>query len=264
MNKLALTLVGLAFAVLPASAQDNDFDFDFGSWDDFNKVEISGNDKHVETSIKFAFPMYFGTSVLTDLTYNDTWGLLEEVYPDFMDLNARKNFVYGLEMVSMHVRTGAVDLSLGLRWTFMNFTFRDPAYTIRPVRETGDFITVMLLQDNRCVPYGIRMETPGYDGTKSKLFASYLGIPFRVSLNYGKATVYGGVSAELLMDSYTKYKHPKVREPINGLFNDFRASVEAGISLYNFGLFVNYGLTPLFKDQYSNAHTLTVGVTLGI
>lgn len=258
MNKLALTLVGMAFAVLPAAAQDFDSDFSFGSWDDFNKVEISSNDKHVETSIKFAFPMYFGTSVLTDLTYNDTWGILEKVYPDFMDLNARKNFVYGLEMVSMHVRTGAVDLSLGLRWTFMNFTFRDSAYSLRPEMALGS-----PRASTQHVPYRIASEGP-YDGRKSKIFASYLGIPFRVSLNYGKATVYGGVSAELLMDSYTKYKHPKVREPINGLFNDFRASVEAGISLYNFGLFVNYGLTPLFKDQYSNAHTLTVGVTLGI
>ena len=258
MNKLALTLVGMAFAVLPAAAQDFDSDFSFGSWDDFNKVEITSDDKRVETSIKFAFPMYFGTSVLTDVTYNDAWGAYERQYPYFLAMDARKNFVYGIEMVSLHARTGAVDLSLGVRWTFMNFTFRDSAYSLRPEMALGS-----PRASSQYVPYRIASEGP-YDGRKSKIFASYLGIPFRLSLNYGRATVYGGVSAELLMDSYTKYKHPKVREPINGLFNDFRASVEAGISLYNFGLFVNYGLTPLFKEQYSDARTLTVGVTLGI
>jgi hypothetical protein len=263
MNKLALTLAGLAFAVLPAAAQTDDVDFNIGSWDDFNKVEITSNDKRVETSIKFAFPMYFGTSVLTDLTYKGWWGTFEGLYPDFMDLDTRKNFVYALDMVSMHVRADAVDLSLGLRWTFMNFTFRDPSLTIRPSVAASSVLS-MVVPERTCVPSRINAEIAGYDYTKSKLFASYLGIPFRVSFNYGKATIYGGVSAELLMDSYTKYKHPKYRESINGLFNDFRATVEAGFSLYNFGLFVNYGLTPLFKEQYSDARTLTIGVTLGI
>ncbi len=258
MNKLALTLVGMAFAVLPAAAQDFDSDFSFGSWDDFNKVEISGDDKHVETSIKFAFPMYFGTSVLTDVTYNDAWGVYERQYPNFLAMDARKNFVYGIEMVSLHARTGAVDLSLGVRWTFMNFTFRDSAHSLRPEMAQGS-----PRASTQYVPYRIASEGP-YDGRKSKIFASYLGIPFRLSLNYGRATVYAGVSAELLMDSYTKYKYPKVRERMNGVFSDFRAAVEAGFSLSNFGLFVNYGVTPLFQREYSDAHTLTIGVTLGI
>ena len=262
MNKLALTVAGLALVALPAFAQQDGDGFLSGSWDDFNKVEISSNDRHVETSVSFAFPMYFGTSVLTDVSYNGAWDAYEAAYPDFLDMDTRKNFVYALDMVSMHARVSAVDLSLGLRWTFMNFTFRDPAYTIRPASEAD--IVSNLIMGNKCVPTFIRSENPGYDYSKSKLFASYLGVPFRLSLNYGKATVYAGVSAELLMDSYTKYKRPKVREPIRGLFNDFRASLEAGFSVYNLGLFVNYGLTPLFRSEYSDAHTLTIGLTLGI
>lgn len=263
MNKLALTIAGLALAALPVSAQLDRDEIDFGSWDDFNKVEITGNDRHIETSVSFAFPMYFGTTVLTDLTYNNWWGTYEALYPDFMDLDTRKNFVYALDLVSMHARAGVVDLSLGLRWSFMNFTFRDPALTMRPASEASALISAVV-PGRTCVPSRINAEIDGYNYAKSKLFASYLGIPFRVSLNYGKATVYAGASAELLMDSYTKYKHPKVRQPIHGLFSDFRASVEAGFSVYNIGLFVNYGLTPVFRSEYSDARTLTVGLTLGI
>jgi len=252
MNKLSLTLVGLALAALSASAQDGGSVLDYSAWEDFNKVEFSRKDNHVETSLTFVLPMQFGTSVLTGVNYLGGWSEAERAYPDFLDLDTRKNFVYSLEMVSMRMRSGAAELSLGLRWTYMNFTFSDPSLTLRQTL------------DKTYVPFPIALESNAYNYAKSKLFASYLGIPVRFSLNYGKATFYAGASAELLMDHYTKYKRPKVRRPAPGLFNKFRATLEAGFSYGGVGLFVNYGLTPLFPERFSDARTLTFGLILGL
>lgn len=252
MNKLTLTVVGLALAALSASAQENHVVIDYNSWDHFNKVEISKDDRRVETSVDFAFPMYFGTSVLRDVNYLNEWAVAEKSCPDFLDLDTRKNFVYALELASVHFRSRVVDLSLGLRWSFMNFTFSNPDFTLRRGA------------DKVFYPYPIKLESASYDNTKSKLFASYLGIPVRLNLHYGKATVYAGASAELLLDAYTKYRQPKVRQTATGAFNDFRATVEAGVSFYNVGFFVNYGITPLFKGALSDAHTITFGLTLGL
>lgn len=252
MNKLSLTLVGLALAAFSASAQDAGSVLDYSAWDDFNKVEFFQNDHHVETSLSFALPMQFGTSILTDVNYQGEWRAAEVTCPDFLQLETPRNFVYSLEMVSMRMRSGIAELSLGLRWTYMNFTFSDQTFTLR--QELG----------RTYVPFPIALENPTYNYSKSKLFASYLGIPVRFSLHSGKAKFYAGASAELLMDGYTKYKHPKVRQPAPGLFNKFRATVEAGVSLYGVGLFVNYGFTPLFPERLSDARTLTFGLTLGL
>ena len=252
MKKLWLIVAGMAFAAAPIFSQTRHYEVDFDAWDGFNRIEISQDNSHVETSVGVAFPMYFGTSVLSDISYNGEWGTAMADYPGFQDMRTSKNFFYALEMVALHVHAGHVEMTAGLRWTFMDFTFKNPAYTLRGVG-SGPYMPASILSGQ-----------PDYNYDKSKIHATYFGIPVRVGLEWGRSTLYVGASAELLVNGYTKYKHPKERIKADAIFNDFRATLEAGFSWNNIGVFVMYGLTPLFPNSLSNARTVSFGLTLGL
>ena len=235
MKKCFLLIAALGAMALGARAQDVDFE----SLGDLNTIELSKAGSTVETELNLAFPMYFGVSALTNVTGT-------------FDTQVPKNFVYGLQLADMRIRYNALDVSLGLRWTFMDFTFANSDYSILKV---GEAFT----------PYSIKTLAPDYDGKKSKIHASYFGVPLRVGLNFGKAKVYAGASAELLTGGYTKFKRPKTREKMEGMFNPFRATIEGGFSYGSLGVFVMYGLTPLFSDKmYAQANTITFGLLLGL
>lgn len=242
MKRMLLMIAALAIGTVAASAQDREIDLE--ELEDLNKIEIAQG-SHLETDLELFSPMYFGVSVLTNVNNYMLNGTR-------FDLQTPKNFVYGLQLADLHLRYNVLDMSLGLRWTFMDFTFSDPAYTIRQV-------------GNTYTPYPINLEAKNYDGKKSKFHASYFGFPLRVGLKFGRTKVYAGASAEFLTEGYTKYKRPKYREQIKGAFNPFRATVEGGFSYGNLGVFVMYGLTPLFSDaMYVQANTLTFGLILGL
>ena len=252
MKKLWLIVAGTAFAAAPIFSQTRHYEVDFDAWDGFNRIEISQDNSHVETSVGVAFPMYFGTSVLSDISYNGEWGTAMADYPGFQDMRTSKNFFYALEMVALHVHAGHVEMTAGLRWTFMDFTFKNPAYTLRGVG-SGPYMPASILSGQ-----------PDYNYDKSKIHATYFGIPVRVGLEWGRSTLYVGASAELLVNGYTKHKHPKERIKADAIFNDFRATLEAGFSWNNVGVFVMYGLTPLFPNSLSDARTVSFGLTLGL
>lgn len=247
MKKMILTLAVLASAVTAVSAQDREIDLE--QLDNLNKIEITGADARVEANLGLVFPMYFGTSILSGIDYKGDWASYGAM--DFLQMRSAKNFVYGLQIASLNISYEALDVSLGLRWTFMDFAFKDPRFTLRPVNKVY-------------LPTAIEQENPAYDFNKSKIHASYFGIPLRVGVNFGKAKVYVGGSVELLTNGYTKYKRPKNRQQAKGIFNPFRATVEGGFAWGGLGIFVMYGLTPLFPDTLSDTRTVTLGVTLGI
>jgi len=245
MKKMLLLLAALTLSAA-AFAQDREIDLE--ELGELNKIEITSGGK-VETDLNLAFPMYFGASALVGTNYKGEWTAVNNYH--FLDMRTAKNFVYGLQLADLRIRYNALDVSLGLRWTFMDFTFADPANTLRPVGKVY-------------MPYPIKMESSNYDGRKSKIHASYFGIPLRVGVNLGKVSVYAGASAELLTGGYTKYKRPRYREQCREVFNPFRATVEGGFSYGSLGVFVMYGLTPLFQESLSDARTLTFGFLLGL
>ena len=244
MKKLILAIAALAISCA-AFAQDREIDLE--RWDDLNKVELSKGGSRVETDLSFAFPMYFGWTAMTNVNYKGEWAACAS--SDFLDFNTGKNFVYGLQLVDVNLRYGALGLSIGLRWTFMDFTFKNSDVTFG---EYGRYYLPTPIMD------------PSYNGRKSKIHASYFGIPARLSLNAGKFTIYGGGSVEILTNGYAKYKFPKNRTQMKPLFNQFRATVEGGFSYSNLGVYVQYGLTPLFPADLSDARTLTFGLLLGL
>ena len=243
-----------AFAAV-AAAQDREIDLN-----EYSDFSLSKPDAKIETHLHIAFPMYFGWSTLTNVNYKGAWAVYNS---DFLQTDLGKNFVYGLEMAAIHFSSadGPLDVSLGLRWTFMDFTLDNSQTTFRkafPNLTTGE----MHFTDTY-FPFPIKAEAANYDGRKSKIHGNYLGIPLRMTLHYGKARVFVGASAEYLISGYTKYKHPKFRQDVTPMFNRFRATVEGGFYWGILGVFANYGLTPLFPDTLSDAHTFTFGIILG-
>lgn len=83
---------------------------------------------------------------------------------------------------------------------------------------------------------------------------TYFGVPLRLAYKAGKGKVYCGAAAQYLVST----RH--TTDPFNGI----RASAEAGYSYKMLGFYVNYGITPLFIREYSNARSLSFGLTLGI
>ena len=249
MKKMLLLLAALTLSAA-AFAQDREIDLE--SLEDLNKIEIASGGK-VETDLNLAFPMYFGASALVGTNYKGEWTAVNNTH--FLDMRTAKNFVYGLQLADLRIRYNALDVSLGLRWTFMDFTFADSSITLRQAESPLGKVYF---------PTPIAAETSTYDGRKSKIHASYFGIPLRVGVNLGKVSVYAGASAELLTGGYTKYKRPRYREQCREVFNPFRATVEGGFSYGSLGVFVMYGLTPLFQESLSDARTLTFGFLLGL
>ena len=256
MKKLILAIAALAFSCA-AFAQDREIDLQ--DWDDFNKIELSKGRTRVESNLTFAFPMYFGWTTLTNINYKGTWSTSK--LPDFLNFDTGKNFVYGLELLGMDIRYGALGVNFGIRWTFMDFTFKNSDISMGQMTATNPADGT---QYSYYTPYVISKYIPNYDFKKSKIHASYFGIPVRLSLNFGKATVYAGGSVEFLTNGYAKYRAPKSKTQMKGLFNSFRATVEGGFSYGNLGMFVQYGLTPLFPASLSDARTLTFGILLGL
>lgn len=245
MKKILLTLAALALSAA-AFAQDIDFE-DLG---DLNTIEISKAGSRVETELNLAFPMYFGWTALTNANAKGEWARISGNWPN--EFNARKNFMYGLQLADLRIRYNMLDVSLGLRWTFMDFTLSNSAMTLRKG------------SDGVWWPKSIQDEALNYDGKKSKIHASYFGVPLRVGLDLGKVMLYAGGSIELRTNGYTKYKKPKYRQDAKDLFNPIRATVEGGFTYGGLGIFVMYGLTPLFQESLSDARTLTFGLTLGM
>ena len=103
MKKIILTIAVLAFSAT-AFAQD----FDFEELDHFNKIELSKSGAHVETDLSFAFPMHFGWTTLTNINYKGAWATGEQ--SNFLVFNTGKNFVYGLQLVGMDIRYGALSV----------------------------------------------------------------------------------------------------------------------------------------------------------
>jgi hypothetical protein len=259
MKKLLLTFAALVLSTA-AFAQDIDFE-ELG---DLNKIEISKAGARVETELSFAFPMYFGWSTLTDVNAKGAWTSINDGnWPNVFD--TRKNFAYGLQLVDMRIRYNMLDVSLGLRWTFMDFTLANSLQTFRKIGPEG---TVIWLDSGSSSdvwwPYPIQAECSNYDGRKSKIHATYFGIPLRVGLDFGSSEVYVGASVEMLTGGYTKYKRPKNRQNAKDLFNPVRATLEGGFTYGGLGIYVQYGLTPLFSPELSDAKTLTFGILLGM
>ena len=236
MKKILIFLAALAAFSAAASAQKFDY----------NDIEI-----RAEATLRIAFPMHFGLSALTGANLKGDWAGYSSMDP--VNTIVGQNFQYCLELAGLHIETKGSpwEACLGLRWTFMDFSLNNKYITYR---ESGSIYAPVLISS----------ETSMYDGRKSKIHASYIGVPLRFAFNAGKGKVFVGAEADYLVNGYAKYKKPVTRVATYNLFNRFRASLEAGFAYGALGLYVSYGITPLFQPELSDARTLSFGVVLGI
>lgn len=104
------------------------------------------------------------------------------------------------------------------------------------------------------------------DGTvydKSKFKLTYLGVPVTLGMRLGHDfKISATASFDILVDARNKVKAPKIKTQLYDL-NPYRTSVELAIHGNDCGIFVNYGLTSMFKESSGmDTHTLSIGIRL--
>lgn len=187
-----------------------------------------------------------GFNVLTGVDYYGQW----EDKGDFLDMHGWRSVRVGWVPIAVEValdRRGTVSFVAGLKLTADNYMFSQP-YTLK---ENPDGILM---------PYKLEGNIK-----KSKLTATYIGIPIQLSFKVSNDVyISGHVCGDLLLKAHTKYKKPKVKDNISGL-SPFRLSAGGSISFGCVGIFCDYGITSLFKDNIgADAHTLSIGLRLGL
>lgn len=191
-------------------------------------------------------PHWAGLEFGINLFHQADYSLYQElstVPEDFMDLHHGKSITVNLNFAEWAFKNEANNFGLvtGLGFSFMDFTFDQPL-TIE--KEGGDGI-IMPVDLN---PDGLK---------KSKLNVSYLTAPLilevKTPLRMGNSRLYlaGGVIGGLNIGSHTKFKYKGDKEKLRSNFNlnSFKYDLTGRIGFGDFCVFVNYGMTPLFKTN---------------
>lgn len=233
MNRFSRLFLGAALAFCIPSAVCGAFSCD----DDCGK---GSND----ISFSPIGSLRLGMNVLTDCDYR--------TYPSSMDgfLEIAPMRSAGMAVEFMKIgayldRSRNIFLSAGLQAVCNNYVF-------------ADNISLYMSGDRVLMPYAL----DGYI-RKSKLTACYVGIP--VSLAFWldrKVQLEVGGYVNYLVNAYTKYKKPVSRNPIGGL-NSIQTGVSANLTYDGFGVYVEYGLSPLFNLRNGpEAHSVTLGILM--
>jgi hypothetical protein len=70
---------------------------------------------------------------------------------------------------------------------------------------------------------------------------------------------------DALTDSYVKYKNPSKTKYDIGGFNNIRYRTGASISIHDFGMYIDYSITPVFWQGVGNdGRILSIGIRMGI
>lgn len=99
---------------------------------------------------------------------------------------------------------------------------------------------------------------------KSKMVTSYFGVGAGFGFMLSKVKLTLDFNMDILCGSYAKYKNPgKTRYDIAG-FNNLRYRTGMSVSIHDFGVYVDYSLTPLFREGVGNdGKVLSIGVRAG-
>lgn len=187
----------------------------------------------------------FGANVLT---YEDNYGNWADER-NFMADNASVGRL-GIEAMGIQVsldRNAKVFFKASMNCYFDMFRFKDA-------------MTLVNEEDGALMPVPI-------DGVvrKSTMTAEYFGIGagFGFMINKVKLTLDFNVDA--LSRARVKYKNPgKTKYEISGL-NNIRYRTGASISIHDFGMYIDYSLTPVFRQGIGNdGRILSIGIRMGI
>jgi len=197
----------------------------------------------------------FGMNMYSQTDYSLYNQLNTVIPPNFMDLHYGKSITVNLNFAEWAFKNEANNFGLvtGLGFSFMDFTFDQPI-TI----EKQDGVGIVMPRD---LSHLSRLK-------KSKLNVSYLTAPLmfevKTPLRMGGSRLYlaGGVIGGVNIGSHTKYKSDEGKEKTRSNFNlnQFKYDLTGRIGFGDFCVFINYGMTPLFKnDRGPELHPVTVG-----
>lgn len=187
-----------------------------------------------------------------ELGFNTLVGLDYAGYPagteDFLDVRPGNSFHFGITPVGLDIdldRKRKFGFSTGLRYTVDNYRLSNNSITLG--REDGRIVPVALDE-----PAG-----------KSKLRITSLGFPLQFScepVRHLNIAVVGYCDFTVGINSI--YKKPKVKNGLSGV-NPFRFGIGGAVSYRGFGVYVRYGITPLFRSSAGpTCHPLSFGVCI--
>ena len=185
-----------------------------------------------------------------ELGFNFLTGADYAGYPpeagDFLDVKGGNSFHFGITPVGLSValdRKRRFEFSTGLRYTVDNYRLSDNSITLG--REGGMIVPLPL--DEKA--------------DKSKLRITSLGIPLQFSFDpvrHLRVAVVG--YCDFTLGSNAIYKKPKEKSSLSGV-NPLRFGFGGSVSYRGVGLYVRYGVTPLFKSGAGPAcHPVSFGV----
>jgi len=219
-----------------------------------NDTTVNGNKVSTNTSFEvikksrsqFSFdllgPFYHGWNTPIQSEYYGDWA----GKGDF--LQYKRAFSFGMTFCRFSFALDpkhSVKINLSGRWDFTRYHYEN---------------SILLLSGDDGVPYPYDF----YEKTKSKVFSSYVGLPFGLSYEKDGFKIAANITAEWLVDSYAKYCGEKTKYVADG-FNHFRSNVELVVSYGLIGAYASYSLTPvLTKGLGNDAHTLTIGFVFGL
>lgn len=151
----------------------------------------------------------------------------------FFDLRSGKSYHFSTTLVGLSYDFGKrrqFSVATGLRYTVDNYRLSNNSITLG----NSDGMVVPVALDEKA--------------DKSKLRITSLGIPLHLTfspMRYMAISLSGYF--DFTMGANSIYKHPKVKNPLSGV-NPFQVGIGLGVSYYSIGVYVRYGITPLFKS----------------
>lgn len=193
------------------------------------------------------FGIKFGSTQMLDSPYYGNW----DNQGDFLNLS-RKSFCIGLEPISWNVvldRKKIVWVQMGISGTWHHYRFRNP-------------VTLVNDKDGHLMPL-----TLGEDIKKTKMDTYYMGAVLGLAFRIGQVKLGVNATPEALIYSETRYRtvgKEKYKNEIDGL-TPFRLKLGATMIIDWMGVFVDYGMHPIFKTGAGNdAKMISFGLKVGI
>ena len=186
-----------------------------------------------------------GGMALTQMPFYGPW----EGQKDILDIYPTNSTRIDLNLISWTIpldRRGRTYYRVGMQYTFDSFKLRNNITFKND--DNGDLMPVELNGQIKA----------------TRLKGNYWGLNMGLGFMVNEVMIMVEGTAELLTKSSVKYKNPsKNIYQIDG-FNPFRSRVAISTSWEGFGFYLDYSLTPVFKQGTGNdAHSISLGCRLG-
>lgn len=184
-----------------------------------------------------------GSSLLSGLSY----AAYDPAVEGFMDQRVGKSFHIGWRLFDVEFflnRAQNLSLITGLNFSCDDYCF----YSDWSIEKVGNRIEPIALEGKK----------------KSKLTTHQMGIPLGLKYRPArKVELTAFLFGELMYYGYTKVKKPKLKTEMRGL-NTLRYGIQATATYHNWGVYVKYNLSPLFRSGIGpECYPLSVGIAWG-